>query len=143
MEFVDEVEINDLLLIDQSSFSSHDAWNQATFERFLNNPYVQLLAAKVDDQVAGYMIVFKMIDTMEILSLAVLPKYQRQKIASQLIEQMVKINHKYKKIFLEVRVSNQPAIETYQKNNFKIIYQRVDYYSQPTENALIMERQIE
>ena len=143
MEFVEKVAIEDLLKVDQASFSDHDAWSQSTFERFLNNPDVQLLAAKIDSQIIGYILVFKTIDVMEILSVAVLLDYRRQKIASQLIKQMIAINPDFKQMFLEVRISNHAAIKTYQENNFKIIHERIDYYSQPTENALIMERVLE
>lgn len=142
MEFVNQVATKYLLAIDQQSFSEHDAWSVSTFERFLKNQDVQLLAAKIDQTIVGYILVFKVIDQMEILSVAVLQAYRRQKIASQLIDQLIKINPEVERIYLEVRTSNLAAIKTYQENHFKIINQRIDYYSQPTENALVMERQI-
>ena len=44
-----------------------------------------------------------------------------------------------KDIFLEVRESNQVAINFYKKNNFKQISIRKGYYSDPTEDAIIMK----
>ena len=47
-----------------------------------------------------------------------------------------------KNIFLEVRESNQTAINFYKKNKFKEISIRKNYYSKPTENAIIMKLEV-
>ena len=49
---------------------------------------------------------------------------------------------KTKDIFLEVRESNKVAINFYKKNNFKEISIRKNYYSEPTENAIIMKLEV-
>ena len=43
-----------------------------------------------------------------------------------------------KKVFLEVRESNVPAIAVYKKFGFQIYGRRPDYYRNPEENALLM-----
>ena len=45
-------------------------------------------------------------------------------------------------IFLEVRESNQVAINFYKKNKFKEISVRKNYYSEPNENAIIMKLEV-
>ena len=43
---------------------------------------------------------------------------------------------------LEVRKSNDPAINFYLKFNFKIAGERKNYYSNPIEDAYVMELEI-
>jgi ribosomal-protein-alanine N-acetyltransferase len=49
-----------------------------------------------------------------------------------------------KKIFLEVRVSNSPAIELYNKTGFKRVSIRKNYYRLPDgrEDALVMSKRL-
>ncbi len=47
-----------------------------------------------------------------------------------------------KKIFLEVRESNIPAISLYNGFGFKQVGMRKDYYEKPVENALLMLKEL-
>jgi len=60
-----------------------------------------------------------------------------QGIAQELLDKI-----KTKDIFLEVRESNKKAINFYKKNNFKQISIRKGYYSDPTEDAIIMKMEV-
>lgn len=44
------------------------------------------------------------------------------------------------KQFLEVRVSNEPAIALYQKYGFVAIGRRKEYYINPVEDAILMKK---
>jgi ribosomal-protein-alanine N-acetyltransferase len=46
------------------------------------------------------------------------------------------------KIILEVRKSNNPAINFYLKFNFTIAGERKNYYSNPIEDAYVMELEV-
>ena len=46
---------------------------------------------------------------------------------------------KVKKVFLEVRCKNKDAISLYEHYGFKKIGIRKEYYSAPTDDALLME----
>ena len=91
----------------------------------------------IDDQVCGYLMVLDSIDVYEILAIATVEKYRNKGIAQELLDKI-----KTKDIFLEVRESNQTAINFYKKNNFKEISIRKNYYSEPTENAIIMKLEV-
>lgn len=90
-----------------------------------------------DEKVYAYLIVLDSIDVYEILSIATVPKYRNKGMAKELLNKI-----KTKNIFLEVRESNQIAINCYKKNNFKQISIRKNYYSEPTENAIIMKLEV-
>ena len=66
-------------------------------------------------------------------------KKRNKKIASLLVDYFLSQNNK--RIILEVRESNLPAIKLYKKFNFVIINIREKYYG--NENAIIMERSSE
>ena len=91
----------------------------------------------IDNQVCGYLMVLDSIDVYEILAIATVEEYRNKGIAQELLDKI-----KTKDIFLEVRESNQVAINFYKKNKFKEISVRKNYYSEPTENAIIMKLEV-
>ena len=91
----------------------------------------------IDDKVCGYLMVLDSIDVYEILAIATIEEYRNKGIAQELLDKI-----KTKDIFLEVRESNKVAINFYKKNNFKEISIRKNYYSEPTENAIIMKLEV-
>ncbi|MDC7956202.1 ribosomal protein S18-alanine N-acetyltransferase [Fusobacterium simiae] len=91
----------------------------------------------IDEKVCGYLIVLDSIDVYEILAIATVQENRNKGIAQELLNKI-----KTKDIFLEVRESNQIAVNFYKKNNFKQISIRKNYYSEPTENAIIMKLEV-
>ena len=91
----------------------------------------------IDSKVCGYLIVLDSIDVYEILAIATVEEYRNKGIAQELLAKI-----RIKNIFLEVRESNQTAINFYKKNKFKKISIRKNYYSKPTENAIIMKLEV-
>ena len=91
----------------------------------------------IDSKVCGYLIVLDSIDVYEILAIATIEEYRNKGIAQELLAKI-----RIKNIFLEVRESNQTAINFYKKNKFKEISIRKNYYSKPTENAIIMKLEV-
>ena len=91
----------------------------------------------IDDKVCGYLMILDSIDVYEILAIATIEECRNKDIAQELLNKI-----KTKDIFLEVRESNQPAINFYKKNKFKEISIRKNYYSKPNENAIIMKLEV-
>ena len=91
----------------------------------------------IDNQVCGYLMVLDSIDVYEILAIATIEECRNKGIAQELLDKI-----KTKDIFLEVRESNQVAINFYKKNKFKEISVRKNYYSEPNENAIIMKLEV-
>ena len=91
----------------------------------------------IDDKVCGYLMILDSIEVYEILAIATIEEYRNKGIAQELLAKI-----RIKNIFLEVRESNQTAINFYKKNKFKEISIRKNYYSKPTENAIIMKLEV-
>ncbi len=79
-----------------------------------------------------------------IVSLAVLPEYRRRGIATKLLEAALRtLRDEYgaREVYLEVRVSNEPAINLYKKMGFRIIHVIPRYYADG-EDAYLMAREL-
>ena len=78
----------------------------------------------------GFLLASDLGETVEILTLATLPRHQRKGIASQLMTEMYTwtIQKKKKAIFLEVAQDNTAAKNLYLKQGFKQTGKRPGYY---------------
>jgi len=77
-----------------------------------------------------------------VISIAVDPGYRRRGIGESLLKHAMRaLKEKYRgtEVFLEVRVSNTPAIRLYEKLGFKRVKRLIGYYSDG-EDAYIMAR---
>lgn len=94
------------------------------------------LALDEERQVLGFVAIQETLYEVEVLQIAVKHAFQGQGLAQQLLAQLPD----QKEIFLEVRVSNQPAQGLYKKMHFEEIARRKNYYHDPIEDAVIMKR---
>ena len=115
----------------------NSAFNKSYMETLIKADNSFIYTYIIDDKVCGYLMVLDSIDVYEILAIATIEKYRNKGIAQELLDKI-----KTKDIFLEVRESNQVAINFYKKNRFKEISIRKNYYSEPTENAIIMKLEV-
>jgi len=78
-----------------------------------------------------------------VISIAVLPEYQRKGIGQALLEEaMLRMRvYKAKECYLEVRVSNIPAINLYKKTGFETSRIVHGYYADG-EDAVVMMRKL-
>ena len=97
-----------------------------------------------DGSVAAYAGMQVVLDEAEITNIAVDERYRRRGIAGKLLEGLVTLclrrNVKY--LHLEVRESNTPARSLYTKCGFEIDGMRKNFYQKPTENAVLMTKQL-
>jgi len=80
-----------------------------------------------------------------IISIAVLPEHRGKGLGSALIEKALEAMAKFynaKSCYLEVRVSNEPAISLYKKAGFEVQKTIRGYYADG-ENAYIMSKKIQ
>ena len=108
-----------VLRIEHASFP-HDAWSREEFKKcFADSPDL-FLVAEAGDRVAGYIIGAMTRHGGEIDSLAVLPRYRGQHIATQLLSVMM---HRLRQrgalaTRLTVRKDNKQAIDFYKRLGF-------------------------
>jgi ribosomal-protein-alanine N-acetyltransferase len=125
-------------------------WGNDNYRRFLEEfpEYFgckAVLTAKSEPKIlVGFFLARSIYDNLEILKLGVFPLYQRLGIGSELMENAYSEGARRgcNRCFLEVRKSNQSAIQFYYRHNFRIAGTRLNYYTDPVEDAWIMERSL-
>ncbi len=115
-------------------------WSRESLESELNNPNSVFLAALDGEKTVGYAGMSVIVDEGYIFNVAVTSAYRRRGVGSALIRELVTYGKKNNLCFitLEVRRSNLAAISLYSGFGFVKAGERRDYYSHPTENAVLM-----
>jgi ribosomal-protein-alanine N-acetyltransferase len=116
------------------------------YETFLSSFEVghKGLICKKDNLMIGFIIFSPISSEAHILSISVRNEMQSKGIGTLLLKSMLdqcKVMN-YKKIFLEVRVSNEKAINFYEKFGFSKDAIRNNYYTNNSEDALLMSLSI-
>ena len=128
--------IEQIFNLEKEIFKS-SAFNKSYLDTLIKGDNSFIYVYLIDDKVSGYLMILDSIDVYEILAIATIEEYRNKGIAQKLLNKI-----KIKNIFLEVRESNQTAINFYKKNKFKEISIRKNYYSKPNENAIIMKLEV-
>ena len=130
--------VSDVAEIEKSCFSN--PWNETVLESELKNDCSHIYVAVEEGRAVGYAMLYIVCGEADIIRVAVLPEYRRKGIAEKLLLKSFEVNET-NEIFLDVRESNAPAIKLYQSLGFVDTGVRKDYYSNPTENAILMKKE--
>lgn len=135
---MDRSHIHEIALIERECFS--EPWSEASLEEELYNPLCSFIVAqRPDGAVLGYAGLHAVMDEGYIDNIAVRSDYRGQGIADDLLEVFIRFGRaKLAFLTLEVRPSNEPAIQLYYKHGFAQVGRRKNYYENPKEDALIM-----
>ena len=79
------------------------------------------------DRLVGYVCFFQVKNEVEIIKIGIMKSHQGKNYGTHLITKIKNLS--IKKIFLEVSSLNKIAIKFYEKNGFKIIGVRKNYYT--------------
>ena len=108
--------------------------------RYDNNIYY--VAIEQSDKVVGFGGIMIVADEAELLNIAVTDSFRCQGIAKYLLKQLLEDACKAEcgRMLLEVRENNVIAQHLYDKMGFVKLGIRNNYYSNPTDNAIIMHK---
>lgn len=130
--------ISDIAMIEKACFST--AWTEESIADSIANESSYFNIAYADNQPAGYMSMQVCCGEGDIMRVAVLPDFRRFGIGRALLTECFSVN-KLDAVFLDVRENNVPAIKLYESFGFEKIGVRKNYYSNPTENAVMMKKE--
>ncbi len=133
-------QIDAIVQIENRSFT--DPWSKASFEEAINSKNTTVFYVSDDSgNIVGFSCLLMIDLEAEILNIAVDKNSRNQGIGSLLATHIINIcrSNGVEDIFLEVRNSNVSARALYNKMGFTEIGIRKKYYSNPTEDAILMK----
>ena len=118
----------------------HVPWTREGFFTFLTREDAMFLVVEEKGQILGYCGLLMVLDEGDITNVAVRRDRQKEGIGNFLMESLIRLaaERGVTTIHLEVRVGNDRAIRLYERNGFTRDGIRKGYYSDPTEDALLM-----
>lgn len=131
-------DVSGVAKIEQENFSM--PWSEKAFMDSLSQKEALFLVAEEEDRVLGYIGIYLSFEEGEITNVSVDSSSRNKGVGSELVEQLKKEAQARgtEKIFLEVRVSNEPAIRLYEKQGFEQVGCRKNFYEKPREDAWVM-----
>ncbi|WP_455520857.1 ribosomal protein S18-alanine N-acetyltransferase [Parvimonas micra] len=138
--YAENKDVSDILFLDKENFSNN--FKEEFYLDYIKNQRV--IVAEKEKNVIGYILFNQILDEAEIYKIVVLKELRKKQIAFKIIDFLLNELKKsdVKKIFLEVRKNNIPAINLYKKCGFIDIREIIDYYSNPKENGIMMLKEV-
>lgn len=137
----------DILHIEEACFSA--PWTRKMLEAELSgNPFAHFLLAKQvtsgesgSPSIIGYLCFWVVFEEVRLMNLAVIESMRHKGIARTLVSRALEIGAAQTAVraLLEVRASNHAAHALYRSLGFRDVSTRPTYYSNPLEDALLME----
>lgn len=118
-----------------------DGWSENSFRSEVEKDNGIVLYISSENRVIALISGYFAVGEGDITSVAVHPNHRRKGLAKRLIAEFEKGLPEFtESIFLEVRESNEAAIELYKKCGFEPLSVRKNFYVKPQENAVVMRK---
>ena len=119
-----------------------DPWGERDIFSYICTEGGMCYSALVDGKVVAYIIGRVIPPEGEIYRIATVPAFRKRGIAYRLLDYAAKTERGrgLECLFLEVRESNVPARNLYRAYGFREMGRRKNYYSLPTEDAILYVR---
>ena len=119
-------------------------WSEKAFSDWLKNDNTVIFKAMLEGKIIGFINGSWVLDEGELLNIAVDENFRNHGIAAMLLEALEKFlgENNVKKLFLEVRERNIPAISFYTKHGFNKNGLRKNYYKNPEDNGILMMKKL-
>lgn len=106
-----------------------------------DNNYFYVVQLGMTQEIVGFAGMMTIADEAELLDIAILPEYRQKGLAKALLEKVESTARRKgaNRMLLEVRQSNVAAKTLYSLFGYELLAVRKNYYSNPTEDADIME----
>ncbi len=144
---INHADLEPILAIERDSFQW--PWGRPSFEGGLSSHNARNYAVKsaqgqTCDLILAYAFLRLTVEEVHVLKVAVTPAWRGQGIASWLLERCftLSVAQGARSAHLEVRPSNVPAVELYQKLGFELVGRRPKYYTDSKEDALLMMKSL-
>lgn len=138
-------DLDQIVEIEQAVYSH--PWTRGNFLDSFYSGYVVSGLREPGGLLLGYFVLMPVVDEMHLLNLAVRAERQRRGVARILLDKLSESirAQQFSSILLEVRISNQRALEVYRRYGFAEIGRRKAYYpsvNNVREDAIVMRMEL-
>ena len=120
-------------------------WSEQIFRDCINSRY-HCVVYENDQQILGYAVLSVAVGEAHILNICILPEKQNSGLGRDLLNYLIELarEQQVETIFLEVRISNEPAKRLYDRVGFNELGIRKNYYpaKDGREDALVLAMNI-
>jgi ribosomal-protein-alanine N-acetyltransferase len=131
-----QADLDAVIQVEAASFV--EPWSRSLFTEEIAQPTRRYVAATDEGSVCGYGGIMLVGEDAHVVTLAVAPGYRERGVASRIMMELIGLARANgaRHLTLEVRESNQAALELYRKFGFEPAGTRKGYYT--TEDAVVM-----
>jgi ribosomal-protein-alanine N-acetyltransferase len=137
-------DLDGVMAIEQESFPT--PWSRALFEEEIGRRFSDaiVVVGEPGGEVAGYAICWTVGEESHLLNIAVRPEARNRGVGRSLLRECIRRSALAggRRIYLEVRPSNEPAIRMYRRDGFRFVGVRKGYYTDTGEDAIVLSRVI-
>ncbi len=138
-----EEDLDEVLELQSQAFTH--PWSAELFKREMTHDWSTILLAEDLElegarRILGFLIYWLVHDELHVLNLATAPAHRRRGVARALMEHTLAAARKHRCTLatLEVRRSNEGAIQLYRSFGFRAVGIRPNYYVDEREDAIVM-----
>jgi ribosomal-protein-alanine N-acetyltransferase len=130
--------LTDILNIERVSFPS--PWGRESFEHEVRNPLSRFWGILSDNGLVAYICFWVAAGEIHLMNIAVHPEMRKRGLGRLLMDKLVQtgVEEDARKIWLEVRPSNEAAKALYLRMGFTEVGRRRRYYTDTGEDAVVM-----
>ena len=137
-----ETDLDAIAKLEAATFT--DAWTAKSIYDTFCQKQAFIVTAENEGKVAGYCIVYFVLDEGEIVRIAVDETVRRQGVGRRILDYACECCKKenVKRLLLDVRESNASARSFYEQYGFLVDGMRKNFYEKPNENAVLMSKEL-
>jgi len=137
-------DLDEVQRIEACSFPT--PWSRALFEEEIDRPFSDAIVAarREDGAVVGYAVCWTVAGESHLLNIAVHPDHRGRGVGRVLLRECIRRGARAggRRIYLEVRPANRPALRLYFGFGFRPVGIRKGYYTDTGEDALVLAREM-
>ena len=144
-------DLEEVMVIERAAF--RHPWSPELFRRELEHDWSTILVAiepltsapgKGSERIVAFLIYWLVHDEVHILNVAVAPEHRRKGIARMLMAETERraVQAGAALLTLEVRRSNQGALDLYREFDYRAVGVRPNYYVDEGEDAIVMVKEL-
>ena len=120
-----------------------ECWGVGTLASAFENSQYSMFVAEEDGEIAGYGCISVSYENCDLENVLVAEEYRRSGVGRRILNELIQEakSRGAENMFLEVRLSNSPAMRLYLSAGFVGVYARSRYYSDG-EDCLVMKKSL-